>query len=77
MLINKAISENRWKTFDVCRRGPKIPHLMFVNDLLIFAKANMCQAKVITDIVVEFCWVSCQSISVRKFIAFAGGVVTR
>lgn len=77
MLVNKAVSDNRWKFFDVCRRGPKIPHLMFADDLLLFAKTNTYQAKVITDIRSEFCRLSGQSISVGKFIAFAGGGATK
>lgn len=40
MLINKAICDNVWKTFDVCREGPSIPHFLFVDDLLLFARAN-------------------------------------
>lgn len=72
MQINRAVSDNIWKTIDVCRGGPSIPHLLFADDLLLFARANTKQEQLITTIIDDFCKYSSQSISIHKSVAFTG-----
>lgn len=63
MIVNKVVREKRWQTFDVCKGGPKIPFLLFADDLLLFTKANEKQATVAMEITKNFCEVSCQCIN--------------
>ena len=40
-LIKKAESNDDIHGFSLCRRGPKLTHLLFANDSLLFYRANM------------------------------------
>lgn len=59
----------------MCHGGPKIPQLLFVDDLLLFAKANTAQAIVVRDIVQLFCQASSHKVSAAKSIAFVSPLV--
>ena len=39
-LINKATSNDDIHGFSLCKRGPKLTHLFFANDSLLFCRAN-------------------------------------
>lgn len=69
MQINKAVSEKAWQTFEVCRGGLSIPHILF-------ARVNTKQAHLITTIIDNFCRNSGQSIRIHKSVAFTGPSVT-
>ena len=40
-LIKKSVEEGVLEGISVCRRGPKISHLFFTNDSLVFCKATL------------------------------------
>ena len=39
-LITKVAREKEINGFSLCKRGPKLTHLFFANDSLLFCKAN-------------------------------------
>ncbi|KAA3489594.1 reverse transcriptase [Gossypium australe] len=65
-LINSEISAGRWRPIQLSRSGPSLSHLFFANDLVIFNRAEMDQAKLLKDILRCFCDFSGHKISVRK-----------
>ncbi|RYR39566.1 hypothetical protein Ahy_A09g045127 isoform B [Arachis hypogaea] len=54
-LIEKTVELNNWKPFTIGRRGPKISHLLFADDLLIFAEATPTQLQNVIDTMNTFC----------------------
>ncbi|KAH1042196.1 hypothetical protein AAZX31_09G084700 [Glycine max] len=47
-MINVAVDSDLWKPIQVGRNGPKLSHLAFANDLILFAEASLDQVEVIT-----------------------------
>ena len=39
-MLHQAVQEKRLRGVSVCRRGPKISHLFFADDSLIFGRAT-------------------------------------
>lgn len=68
--INRAVMENKWIPFRTSRAGPKISHLFFADDLLLFGIGNDAQAATIEHILNHFCKISGQTISMKKSEAF-------
>ena len=48
------------------RSGPAFSHLMFADDLVLFAKANLLNCSTIKDVLDEFCDMPGQTISEAK-----------
>ena len=48
--IQKAAMDDLIRGFSLCRSGPKITHLFFANDTLLFCGAEMGDLQVIQDI---------------------------
>ncbi|KAJ7962301.1 Ribonuclease H [Quillaja saponaria] len=65
-LIEDKVKQGVWKPFKISKDGPQILHLMFADDLLLFAEASTRQAEIIHDTLVEFGLASGQKISVEK-----------
>lgn len=65
-LINQTVSTNSWRPVQISRRGPKISHLAFTGDLILFVEANIEQALVIKRILDTFCISSGQKMSQDK-----------
>lgn len=42
-IISKAVDDGHWKPMKMGRQGPQISHLMFADDLLLCAHANLVQ----------------------------------
>lgn len=38
--IVKEVQEQKWKAVKPCRQGPKVSHIFFVDDLLLFGEAS-------------------------------------
>lgn len=43
-LLDKAVNDNRISSIKVARTSPRISHLMYVDDLVIYCKANEQEA---------------------------------
>ncbi|GMI86289.1 hypothetical protein HRI_002298200 [Hibiscus trionum] len=52
--IDEAISNGSWSPFRFIRNGTPLSHLFFVDDLILYSKADLVNAKVIEDILAEF-----------------------
>ena len=50
-----------WKPIQVGRRGPKLSHLAFANDLILFAEAPIDQVEVIYALSHEESWLEYRS----------------
>lgn len=76
-VINDVVETRKWDCIKVGRKGPKISHLMFVNDLLLFGKATETQVQCVMDILNTFCASSGQRISLEKsYILFSINTLT-
>lgn len=69
-LVEGAVSNRSWIPIRLSRRGPKISHLAFADDLLLFEGASMDQAETIKDILDSFCASFCQRVSLEKTRVF-------
>ena len=49
-LIHHAVNEGKINGYALCRGGPKISHLFFVDDNLVFCHAKVEEVKSIQDI---------------------------
>lgn len=74
-MINKEVGDNKWLPIQISRNGPSISHLMFADDVLLFAKAKVSQAKLIKKVLDDFYAISGLKISVEKSKMFASSGV--
>ncbi|KAA3476669.1 LINE-1 reverse transcriptase isogeny [Gossypium australe] len=75
-LIKSNIDIGRWEPVKLSRSGPAISHLFFADDLVIFYKAHIDQARLLKSILDQFCDVLGHKISTRKSnIYFSKGIV--
>lgn len=65
-LIDIAVEDHHWNPFPTSLRGPKVSHLAFADDLLLFAEANVTQGHIIKEILNTFCVSSGQKVSLEK-----------
>lgn len=68
--IDIAVENKRWKPFPTSIRGPKVSHLAFADDLILFAEATMEQASLIKETLKLFCESSGQRVSQDKTRVF-------
>lgn len=64
--IAKAVSNDRWETIKLGRRGPPLSHLFFADDLVLFGSTTQRQLQLIEDILAEFCAASGQVVNLSK-----------
>lgn len=74
-LISLAEDHLFWKPIQLARGGPKISHLAFADDLLLFVEASLDQVEVIKTILDLFCNSSGQKISQDKSSIFFSNIV--
>jgi hypothetical protein len=65
-LITQAVDEGKWRPMQAGRNGPRISHLMFADDLILFAEANVDQINVVLNVLNQFCHLSGQQVSHEK-----------
>lgn len=65
-LISWAVNQGRWKPIRVGRHGPALSHLLFADDLILFAEVSIEQIKTVMDCLNTFCVSSGQRVSVAK-----------
>ncbi|CAL9005576.1 unnamed protein product [Prunus brigantina] len=67
-LIHQSVQDKIWKPVQICQGGPMVSHLFFANDLILFGKASVTQAKVMKQCLDDFCNLSSQRFSFEKFV---------
>ncbi|CAL1400518.1 unnamed protein product [Linum trigynum] len=64
--IEQAIAEKTWKPISLSTNGPKLSHLFFADDLVLFAEAEGSQIETIRQCLDDFCHSSGQRINLLK-----------
>ncbi|XP_020999538.1 uncharacterized protein LOC110281546 [Arachis duranensis] len=64
--ISHHVDLGLWEPIAISRGGPRISHLMFVDDLLLFCKATKRQVQNMMLVLATFCKVSGMKINVEK-----------
>lgn len=54
-MINVAVDSNLWKPIQLGRKGPKLSHLVFVDDLILYVEAFMNQVEIVNACLHFFC----------------------
>lgn len=65
-LIESKCADKVWKPVKASRNGPSCSHLFFVDDLVLFAKANHVSYRAIWEVLDVFCEKSEQTVSEAK-----------
>lgn len=64
--IEFSVASKEWKPISLSRGGPKLSHVCFADDLILFAEASVSQIKVIRKVLERFCMISGQKVSLEK-----------
>lgn len=64
--IFQATATGNWRPFTIENKGPKISHLLFVDDVLLSAKADNALIQTLKNIIKDFCEVSDMDINLEK-----------
>lgn len=75
-MISAQVQQKKWLPITISKNGPKVSHLFFADDVLLFAKAKPSQARLIANVLQSFCALSGFKVSVKKSRAFASKGVT-
>lgn len=65
-VIKEEVLAGNWIPFLVSRNGPKIFHLYFINDLILFGESSTNQMNIILQCLERFCLASGAKVSIRK-----------
>lgn len=76
-LITREVQLEKWVPLSLSKGGPKISHLFFADDVLLFAKARPSQARLVANVLDEFCAISGMKVSLDKSRALASKGVTQ
>jgi len=76
-LIDFEVGNKNWKPINLSRGGPKISHVCFADDLILFAEASVVQIRVIRRVLERFCLSSGQKVSLEKSKIFFSNNVSR
>lgn len=76
-LIDISVGRKEWKPIGLSRDGPKLSHICFADDLILFAEASLAQVKVIRRVLDRFCIASGQNVSLEKSKIFFSQNVSR
>lgn len=69
-LINKATTSGDIRGVSICQNGPKLTHLLFVDESLIFYRAKESECQTLLDIIVKYERASGQQINRTKTTLF-------
>ena len=75
-LINNAVREGKIQGYSLCRNGPKISHLFFADDSVLFYRARLEDVTTIQSILEVYESASGQQINKEKTPLFFGKTVT-
>ena len=70
MSIKQATSEDSIRGFSLCKRGPKISHLFFAKDSLLFCRASLSNLQVVQNILSLYEKASGQQLNREKMTTF-------
>ncbi|XP_010484806.1 PREDICTED: uncharacterized protein LOC104763089 [Camelina sativa] len=59
-LIEISVNSKEWKPISLSRGGPKLSHICFADDLILFAEAYAAQIRIIRKVMESFCVASGQ-----------------
>ncbi|KAK2418771.1 hypothetical protein QL285_040937 [Trifolium repens] len=65
-MISKYVSDGTWKPMQISRDGTKLSHLFFADDVLLFSKATTTSARVVKEVLDNFCSSSGLKVSFEK-----------
>ncbi|KAG7547784.1 Ribonuclease H domain [Arabidopsis suecica] len=65
-LIDRSVAGKEWKPISISQGGPKLSHICFADDLILFAEASVTQIRVIRRVLERFCVASGQKVSLEK-----------
>ena len=71
-LIQHEVNLGNLKGFSLCKHGPRISHLFFANDTLLFCQARLGDVQAIQDILILYEEASSQQINKAKTNLFFG-----
>ena len=69
-LIEEKCSDKFWNSVKISKSGPTFSHLMFIDDVVLFVKANPKNCHAIREVLETFCRKSGQSVSEAKTRVF-------
>lgn len=61
--IHQEVGDNKWRPIQLSKRGPKLSHLFFADDLLLFGEASFSQTRKIEFLLADFCGYSGQRVN--------------
>ncbi|XP_010445335.1 PREDICTED: uncharacterized protein LOC104727985 [Camelina sativa] len=76
-LIEFSTTAKEWKPICLSRNGPKLSHICFANDIILFVEASVAQIRVIRRVLERFCVASGQKVSLEKSKIFYSENVSR
>jgi hypothetical protein len=76
-VILQAVEDNVWKPVTISKNGPRLSHLFFADDVLLFSKASVSQSRVIEGILTRFANSSGLRVNVHKSRAFFSATTRR
>ncbi|KAK3192936.1 hypothetical protein Dsin_024246 [Dipteronia sinensis] len=65
-LISHNLLQGTWKSVRIFRDGPKVSHIFFADNLILFGQATTSQAEIMENYLDTFCKISGQQISFTK-----------
>ena len=71
-MINQAVRKGKIQGYSLCRNGPKISHLFFTDDSLLFCRARLKDVTTIQNILAVYETASSQQINKEKTTLFFG-----
>ena len=75
-LIQQAVTAGHLRGFSLCRNGPRISHLFFADDTLLFCRAELREVQTIQNILHKYKLASGQKINSGKTTLFFGKSVS-
>ena len=66
LLISERVEKSEWKPTKITRHGMGISHLLFVDGIVLFAKARPSQMWVVMDVLKDFEKMSGLAVNVEK-----------
>lgn len=68
--IELLVNQDSWQPISLGNNGPKISHMFFADDLILFNKMSISQVQLIKSLLEDFCGTSGHKISKAKIHIF-------